>query len=65
MKILIAIFMFFVLGALLIISNNNLVLGDSENVIEFRDLYFSWLDKTFLNMKSVTGYAVDLGWEPE
>ncbi len=65
MKIIMAVLMFFVLGTLLIISNNNLALYNSENSKKFSDLWIDWIDKTFSNLKSVTGYAISLDWEPE
>lgn len=58
------ILMFFVLGALLIVSNNNFALSEPENLAEFGDLYIDWLDKTFFNVKSITGYATGLKWVP-
>ncbi len=57
-----AILMFFVLGALLVISNNGLTLAENENLGEFSDLYVKWIDKVFNNVKGITGNVVKLDW---
>jgi len=32
-------------------------------VVEGANLYFSWLGSVFINLKSITGYAVDMDWK--
>lgn len=64
MKIRIFLVMFFVLAALLIISNNNLALYSQDNREMFSDLYVAWLDDVFSNIWTVTGNVADLDWMP-
>lgn len=56
--------MFFILGALFVISNNNLAVfyGDS---FEFFQLYFSWLNKIYVNVQTLTGEVAGFDWSPE
>ena len=64
MKILLFVMIFFILGALLIISNNNLAMYSSENVDTFLGLYVSWLDGVYSNTYSLTGKVIELEWLP-
>jgi len=64
MKFLIFIFMFFVLSALLIISNNNLGMLESENIEIFSTLYFDWINGFYNNLQFLTGNIVGLDWVP-
>ena len=64
MKILILIMMFFVVGALFIISNNNLHLNESTEFGKFYDSYYLWMEQLFGNVKYVTGYLVKVQWLP-
>jgi len=64
MKIAIFVMMFFFIGAFFIISNNNLHLGDSEQRGQFFEDYFNWFAKVFGNVKTATGYVVDMNWLP-
>ena len=65
MKVILAVFIFFVFGALLIISNNNLALYKKENTPVFKGLYLSWLNNLFLNIKTLTGNVVSQEWFPK
>lgn len=65
MKILMIVIMFFVIGALFIISENNLYMGKAEDSGKFSKLYSAWLDNIFSNIKSVTGYVINLDWLPK
>ena len=65
MRFLIIILMFFILGALFIISNNDLALSKNENFEEFKFLYLSWLDNIYDNLLTITGQAVELSWIPD
>jgi NDP-sugar pyrophosphorylase family protein len=65
MKIIMSLLMFLVLGALFIISNENLVLRESGNFEEFKDLYSDWLSELFDNGRTITGYVVDSHWLPD
>jgi len=57
--------MFFVLGSLLIISNNNLFIYNSEDVDKFSLFFLDWVNKVFENLKSVTGNVIELDWGPK
>ena len=57
--------MFFVLSALLIISNNNLNLGEHGKFQEFGGLWIKFVEKISLNIVSITGHAVGMDWNPE
>jgi hypothetical protein len=65
MKFLMIILMVLVLGALLIVSNNNLALSDSKDVKEFSSIWVDWTEKIFSNVGEITGNAVKLDWTPE
>jgi hypothetical protein len=65
MRILVLIMFFFIVGALFIISNNNLAMYDQDNVVTFVDLYLTWLGDITDNFKSITGNVVELRWVPE
>ena len=58
--------MFFLLalGALFIISTNNLHLNTTSDLKTFSDVYANWLDEVFDNIKNTTGYAINLKWGP-
>ena len=64
MKILILILIFFILGALFIISNNDLRLIEDKNVSQFSEMYVGWINEIYLNFLSMTGNAVKLNWLP-
>jgi hypothetical protein len=64
MKFIMFVMMFFVLSALLIISNNNFGLSDKENIVKFGNIYVKWMDKFFDNIWVTTGNAVKLDWFP-
>lgn len=57
--------MFLVVGALLVISNNQLALSDSQNVESFLDSYVLWLDNIFFNIKDLSSKVFELNWEPQ
>ncbi len=65
MKIFIIILMFFVIGALLIIFNNNLSLYREENMIKFKTLYFNWLDDFYGNIEFILKNIISMKWFPE
>ncbi len=64
MKIAIFLIIFMLSSAFLIISNDNLHLGRSEELNKFMGDYYNWLFKTFDNAKSLTGYVVNMNWLP-
>ena len=65
MKILMFLLIFFILGALIIISNNNLALFNHKNFYEFNRLYFNWLENIFLDAQTITGNIIKLNWFSE
>ncbi len=65
MRTLIFIIVFFLVAALFIISENNLSLKDEQSRQELQVKYYSWLNKTFVNVKGLTGYVVKLDWLPK
>lgn len=65
MKLLIFVMMFFLIAAFFIISENRLALKDKEARKDFSNHYYSWLNKTFENTKSMTGYVAKLDWLPD
>jgi len=64
MKIPIVIVKLLFLGALFIISNQNLHLLDSEQRAVFFDSYSVWLDNMFEHGREITGYVVKFEWLP-
>ena len=57
--------MFLMIGALFIVSENNLALKDSGNIEKLGNLYFSWIGNLFQNSGQVMGYAVKMNWLPD
>jgi len=64
MKIILFVLMFLVIGALLILSNNNLPLYKDENISQFKILYIQWLDDVYQNTQSITGNVIGMKWLP-
>jgi hypothetical protein len=56
---------FFILSALLIISNNNLAFYDYNNIETFSVLYSNWLEDVYANTYSLTGKVIELDWLPK
>lgn len=54
----------FVIGALLIISNQGLALGISENREHFFDEYGSWVNHLFQKGMSIASYVIKNEWLP-
>jgi len=65
MKILIFILVFFIVGALFIISNHNLAMCKQENVDVFSGLYLEWINQLYLNLQILIKDIVRLGWFPK
>jgi len=57
--------MFFVIGALFIISNNSLAMYKKENSEKFSELYIQWIDQIYINSQKLTGEAIKLDWLPK
>jgi hypothetical protein len=57
--------MFLIIGALFVISNNNLAMHKEENLEKFSELYIQWVDQIYINFQTLTGEAVRLDWLPK
>lgn len=64
MKIFLFILVFFILSALLIVSNNNLAMSKQESYKKFFELYIGWLDNIYDNTQKISGEAVKMNWLP-
>ena len=64
MRFLLLIAVFFIIGALFIISNENLALSESQNLSIFYSHYSLWLNQVFLNTQILTGDVIKLSWLP-
>jgi len=65
MKIQIIIVKLIVLGALFIISNQNLHLAVASEREVFFDAYSSWFTNIINQLAQVTGYVVRFDWLPK
>jgi len=65
MRIFLILLFFITLGALLIISNNNLEMHNKENVDKFLNISISWADEIYFNTQSLTSQAIKLNWLPQ
>ncbi|MGV8131158.1 MAG: hypothetical protein ACP5N7_03615 [Candidatus Pacearchaeota archaeon] len=65
MKIVLILMKIFVIGALLIISNQGLALGVSENRAEFIQDYGIWVNHLFQKTMSIASYVIKNEWLPE
>ncbi len=65
MKLLMILIKVFVIGALLIISNENLAMRDAANRERFIGEYTMWLSQLFDHGVVVVGYVVGNEWLPE
>ncbi|MFH1327037.1 MAG: hypothetical protein ABIH59_02835 [archaeon] len=61
MKFVLIILMFFVLGSLLIISNNTFYLNDSEDINNFQKLWLDWFEGVFSNFKTMVEDIITIG----
>ena len=65
MKIAIILIKFLFIGALFIISNQNLYLSDAQDFSTFVDLYYAWLDELSVHALKITGYVMNSEWLPQ
>jgi hypothetical protein len=65
MKIQIIIVKLIVLGALFIISNQNLHLAVASERAIFFDTYTSWFTNIIHQIAQITGYVVRFDWLPK
>ena len=64
MKILIFVLMFFIIGALFIITNDNLAMYRQENIERFSKLYFEWINQIYVNTQALMRETLRLDWLP-
>ena len=64
MKFLLILIKVFVIGALLIISNQDLSISDSSNREHFINEYSSWVSSLFEKGLSITSYVIKNEWLP-
>ncbi|MFA4953043.1 MAG: hypothetical protein WC584_02370 [Candidatus Pacearchaeota archaeon] len=64
MRIILAVVIFFIMGGLIIISNDNLAMNQSENFSNFSESYVGWIEQIYFNIQSITGDVVKLSWFP-
>jgi len=65
MKVLLLILFFLIINALLIISNNDLRMYQSEDAKTFLNFYSDWINKIYINAQYLTGNIIKLKWLPE
>ena len=65
MKVFLFVMIFFLLAGFFIISNENIKLNNSDNVISFLGKYFSWLGELTESGKGIVGYFAKMEWLPE
>jgi len=65
MKILLILIKVFVIGALLIISNQGLSIDSAENRALFVENYSLWISNLFEKGLSIVSYVVKNEWLPE
>ena len=64
MKIYLFILKFLFIGALFIVSNNNLHLADFNEREIFYNSFYSWLSDLFGRASQITGYVTSSKWLP-
>lgn len=65
MKAILILMIFLILGALIIINNNNLQMHKSEDVKTFSELSLNWMDKLYSSLQNITGNIIKETWLPE
>lgn len=64
MKVVIFFVKLLILGALFIVSNEELHLSEEGNMAIFGEMYFQWLGSLIDSGKSITGFVIDVEWLP-
>lgn len=57
--------MFFIIGTLFIISDNNLAMHKQENIEKFSELYVGWVNQVYVNIQVLTEEVRGLEWLPK
>jgi hypothetical protein len=64
MKVTIVVLKLLFIGALFLVSNNELRLVESQDLNTFIDLYVAWLGNLFSQSVELTGYVANSQWLP-
>jgi len=56
---------FIFIGALFIVSNQNLHLKNPEELSQFIDLFVAWLSTILSHASKITGYVANSEWLPQ
>ena len=65
MKIFLMIILFLFIGALFIISNENLHLKKEKETKIFTGLYYNWLSDLIIKTKTITAQVISSDWLPK
>lgn len=65
MKFAIFLVKFMVIGALFLVSNNVLYLGDVDDRTTFLSMYGDWIRDLYGQTIEISGYVVNSEWLPE
>lgn len=65
MKLTIFIMKFLFIGALFIVSNQNLHLKNPDELSQFADLFIAWLSTILSHASKITGYVANSEWLPQ
>jgi len=65
MKISIFVLKFLFIGALFIVSNENLYLKNPADLESFSNLFLSWLQALTDKVLEITGYVINSEWLPQ
>ncbi len=63
-RLSVIVLLFLLVGALFIVSNENLQLADREEQREFIALYRLWLSSIGENVRAITGQVIAAEWVP-
>lgn len=65
MKLYLFLLKFLLLGALFIVSNQQLYLSHNTDRATFYDMYYNWLSNLFDKTAELTGYVINSEWLPQ
>jgi hypothetical protein len=65
MKFLIFVVKFLVIGALFLVSNNNLYLSNVDDRAIFLGMFGDWIGNLYGQTIEISGYVVNSEWLPE
>ena len=65
MRVLAVVFVFLFVGALFVVSNENLHLSEREDFSKFYGMYYNWIASLLGNFKNLTLFVVKFDWIPK